>query len=210
MRVSRTAHLRPVRQPVWEKNVGLYRDNGLAAFEDISGPQAERIKKDITKFFTSLGLKITIKTNLKIVDFLDVTLNLSNGTYLPFRKPNDHPLYINTKSNHPPAITKHLPAAISRRVSEISCNKELFEKAKPDYQQALTASGYTEDLTYTVTTENENVNKKRTEKEKSFGSTHHTAKVCRQTSEKLSSAYFRNISRKTTNFTKFSTRTLLK
>ena len=52
--------------------------------------------------------------------------------------------------------------------------------------------------------------RKRTEKEKSFGSTHHTAKVCRQTSEKLSSAYFRNISRKTTNFTKFLTRTLLK
>ena len=166
MRVSRTAHLGPVRQPVWEKNVGLYRDDGLAAFEDISGPQAERIKKDITKFFSNLGLKITIKTNLRIVDFLDVTLNLSNGTYSPFRKPNDHPLYINTKSNHPPTITKHLPAAISRRVSEISCNKEVFEKAKPDYQQALRASCYTEDLTYTVATENENVNKKKNRKRK--------------------------------------------
>ena len=142
LRISRTAHLGPVRQPVWEKNVGLYRDDGLAAFEDISGPLAERIKKDITKFFTNLGLKITIKTNLRIVDFLDVTLSLSNGTYSPFRKPNDHPLYINTKSNHPPTITKLLPAAISRRVSEISCNKEVFEKAKPDYQQALRASGY--------------------------------------------------------------------
>ena len=88
------------------------------------------------------------------------------STYSPFRKPNDHPLYINTKSNHPPTITKHLPAAISRRVSEISCNKEVFEKAKLDYQQALRASGYTEDLTYTVTTENENVNKKKNRKRK--------------------------------------------
>ena len=149
-----------------KKNVGLYRDDGLAAFEDISGPQAERIKKDITKFSTNLGLRITIKTNLKIVDFLAVALNLSNGTYSPFRKPNDHPLYINTKSNHPPTITKHLPAAISRKVSEISCNKEVFEKAKPDYQQALRASGYTEDLTYTVATENENGNKKKDKKKK--------------------------------------------
>ena len=147
-----------------KKNVGLYRDDGLAAFEDISGPQGERIKKDITKFFTNLGLRITVKTNLKIVDFLDVILNLSNGRYSPFRKPNDHPLYINTKSNHPPTITKHLPAAISRRVSEISCNKEVFEKAKPDYQQALRASGYTEDLIYTVATENKNVNKKKNKK----------------------------------------------
>ena len=193
MRVSRTAHLRPVRQPVREKNVSLYRDDGLAAFEDISGPQAERIKKDITKFFTNLGLRITIKTNLKLVVFLDVTLNLSNGTYSPFRKPNDHPLYINTKSNHPPTITKHLPAAISRRVLEISCNKEVFEKAKLDYQQALRGSGYTE---------NENVNKKKNSKEKSFDSTHHTAKVCRQTLEKLSSAYLRNISQKNHKFHK--------
>ena len=210
MRVSRTAHLGPVRQPVWEKNVGLYRDDGLAAFEDISGPQAERIKKDITKFFTNLGLKLTIKTNLRIVDFLDVTLNLSNGTYSPFRKPKDHPLYINTKSNHPPTITKHLPASISRRVSEISCNKEVSEKAKPDYQQALRASGYTEDLTYTVATENENVNKKKNRQRKIIWLNPPYRKVCRQTSEKLSSAYFRNISRKTTNFTKFLTRTLLK
>ena len=40
------------------------------------------------------------------MNFLDVTLNLSNSMYwyLPYTKPNNIPLYINRKSNHPPQI----------------------------------------------------------------------------------------------------------
>ena len=57
-------------------NIGLYRDDGLAIFKNISGPQADRIRKDITKHFKQHGLNITIQTNLKIVNYLDVTFNL--------------------------------------------------------------------------------------------------------------------------------------
>ena len=78
--------------------IRLYRDDGLAAFNNISGPQAEKIKKYITKCFKDHGLKITIKCYLKIANFLDVTFNLTNGTYYPYMKPNDRPLYINVKS----------------------------------------------------------------------------------------------------------------
>ena len=59
-------------------SIGLYRDDGLAAFNNISGPQAEKIKKVITKCFKDQGLKITIKYNLKIANFLDVTFNLND------------------------------------------------------------------------------------------------------------------------------------
>ena len=69
-----------------KENIGLYGDDGLAVFENVTGPQAERIKKDIQKFFVGLGLKIVIKTNLKIVDFLDVTFDLSKETYSPSKK----------------------------------------------------------------------------------------------------------------------------
>ena len=129
-------------------NIGLYRDDGLAIFKNTTGTQAERIKKDITRRFKKYGLKITIQTNLKVVDYLDVTFNLTNGSYCLYRKPNDEPLYINTKSNHPPTIIKQLPAAINRRISDISCNKETFDKAKPIYEKALKSSGFTESLTY--------------------------------------------------------------
>eukprot|EP00794_Sanderia_malayensis_P012450 gene12450-biopygen9924 len=129
-------------------NIGLYRDDGLAIFKNISGPQADRIRKDITKYFKQHGLNITIQTNLKIVNYLDVTFNLTNESYYPYRKPNNLPLYINTKSNHPPNIIKQLPAAINRRISDISCNETEFNKAKPTYENALKSSGYDQPLTY--------------------------------------------------------------
>ena len=76
---------------------------------------AEGAKKDIIKSFNYIGLRITIQTILLTVNFLEVTLNLCNEEYYPYRKPNDRPLYINRQSNHPPLILKHLPTAISRR-----------------------------------------------------------------------------------------------
>ena len=127
-------------------SIGLYRDDGLAAFYEISGPQADRIRKDITKCFSEHGLKISIACNLKAVNFLDVTFNLTNGTYKPYMKPNNQPLYVNVRSNHPPSILKHLPDNINHRLSDISCNEEAFNSSKRCYQGALQASCYTEEL----------------------------------------------------------------
>ena len=132
-----------------KKNIGLYRDDGLAVFKNITGSTAERIRKEITQTFHELGLRITIESNIKIVNFLDITLNLADGKYQPYRKPNDQPTYINTQSNHPPTVIKHLPAAIGRRISDISYNEETFKKAAPLYEEALKASGYNETLIYT-------------------------------------------------------------
>ena len=97
-----------------ENNIGLYRDDGFAIFRNTTGSQAERTRKEIIRHFKEHGLKITIQSNLKSVDYLDITLNLTNGRFQPYRKPNDEPLYINTKSNHPPTVIKQIPAAINR------------------------------------------------------------------------------------------------
>ena len=56
--------------------------------------------------FKHFCFKIKIKINVNIVDFLDLILNLNNGTYTPYKKPNDKILYVNTSSNHPPQIIK--------------------------------------------------------------------------------------------------------
>ena len=118
-------------------SIGLYRDDGLAVFKNISGPTAERIKRDITRHLKNHGLNITIQTNMKTVNYLDVTFNLNSRTYYPYRKPTDQPLYINTKSNHPPRIIKQLPDNISRRISNLSCSETEFNKTKPIYENAL-------------------------------------------------------------------------
>ena len=92
--------------------------------------------------FKNAGFKIEIKTNLHIVDFLNVTFNLLNGTYKPYKKPNDQLLYANTSSNHPPQIIKQLPTSISNRLSNNSSNKQVFDMSKDEYEKALRENGY--------------------------------------------------------------------
>ena len=61
--------------------IGLYRDDGLACFGNIKASQVERIRKELISIFkTEFKLNITSETNLKIVNVLDVTLNLNTGT----------------------------------------------------------------------------------------------------------------------------------
>ena len=47
-----------------QNDFGLYRDDGLRILRNLSGPQIERVRKDIIKIFKECGLSITTKTNL--------------------------------------------------------------------------------------------------------------------------------------------------
>ena len=132
-----------------KENLGLSRDDGLAIFENIGGPEAERIRKDFQKVFKRNGLNITIQCNQKIVDFLDVTFNLTNGTYKPYRKPNNTTNYIHKESNHSPNILTKLPSMIEKRISDLSATKEIFDNSKDYYEESLKKSGYDGRLTYT-------------------------------------------------------------
>lgn len=144
--------------------IGLYRDDGLSVIRNLSGGKVERIKKKICEVFRHLGLKITIEANLKIVNFLDITLNLQNGKYSPYKKPNDHPIYVHYQSNHPPAIIKHIPASVSKRLSSLSSDQGIFKKAAPYYEAALKESGYTEKLAYMSDKETTKKTRKRKRK----------------------------------------------
>ena len=62
-------------------NVGLYRDDGLAAVKSTSGPVLNKMMKNIITLFKNEGLGITIDTNLIETDFLDVTFNLTTGKF---------------------------------------------------------------------------------------------------------------------------------
>jgi len=87
--------------------------------------------------------------------FLDITMDLTTGTFQTFRKPNNSPLYMNSKPNHPYHITKNLPITINKRLSKISSNENVF---KNEYQDALRNSGYNTKLNF----EKNNEQKKRT------------------------------------------------
>ena len=79
-------------------NLGLYRDDGLVVFRNVSGVHFEKNKKEFQKLFQQHGLKLIIKYNLKVVDFLDVTLSLTDSTYKPYHKPNDKICFIRNQT----------------------------------------------------------------------------------------------------------------
>jgi hypothetical protein len=135
-------------------NLGLYRDDGLAVLEDVPAKNLDRFRKDLHKAFKDMGLRITAQTNLKVVNFLDITLDLTNGKYYPYRKPNDLPIYIHRQSNHPPPILKNLPASIEKRVSDNSYDRESFNQVAPIYTDALRKSKLAELITYKESNKN--------------------------------------------------------
>ena len=143
--------------------IGLYRDDGLACLGNINGSQAERIRKGFISILkTELKINITSETNLKIVNFLNVTLNLNKRTHETYNKPNNNPLYININSNHLQNIMKNLQENIPKKKSyqavpvsstilriyikthclEADFNKELnWNKVTPQQHQIKTKKG---------------------------------------------------------------------
>ena len=108
----------------------------------------EIMKKKICHVFKEQGLNITIEANKKVVNFLDAALNLNNGFFSPYTKPNANLLYVHSESNHPPTVTRNIPAGINRRLSSISSDKQGFDQAAPPYQKVLDESGYKYKLKY--------------------------------------------------------------
>jgi len=80
-----------------ECNLGLYRDDGLIVCEG-TPRHIEQNKKQICNFFRKFNLSITIEANKKVVNFLDVTFNLTNQSYKPYTKPGNAILYVQNKT----------------------------------------------------------------------------------------------------------------
>ena len=108
----------------------LYSDDGLVILRNVNGQQMDRTCKNIIKIFKDVGFSIDIETNSKVVYFLDITFNLNNDIYKPYKKTNDTLLYINKSSNHPPETINQLPRIISDRLSRNPSNKDVFNTSK--------------------------------------------------------------------------------
>ena len=76
---------------------GLYRDDGLALITNCNGRKLDRIRKKLHQTFKDKGLKIAVELCDDNVDFLDTSLNVSDKSHRPYKKPNDTPGCISTK-----------------------------------------------------------------------------------------------------------------
>ena len=130
------------------KNIGLYRDDGLPIFKNCSGPQMEKIMKGVQKVSKNNGLYVIIECNMKIVNYLDVTFNLNDGTNRSYQKPGNIIQYIHVESNHPPNIIKQIPKTIEKRLSQLFSNEKIFIESAPFYEDKLQQSGYQLELKY--------------------------------------------------------------
>ena len=137
-----------IKDELPQLDFALYRDDGIAQHKKLKPQAIDKIRKKLHKIFNDLGLTITVETTLNRVNFLDVTMNLHQNSYEPFRKPNNTPLYINIESNHPPHVKKNIPIAVNKRLTMLSSSQKLFDTHKEEYQVALKKSGYTHDMTY--------------------------------------------------------------
>ena len=127
---------------------GLYCNDGLVIMDKSTPRKCDGIRKRLHRLFGEFGFKLDVQTDLKIADYLDVTLNLYNRTVSPFRKKNQDLRYVDRGSNHPNQVFKHIPKGIEHRLSTNSSNKDIFEWSKQEYEMALKNGGYGVKLEY--------------------------------------------------------------
>ena len=62
-----------------------------------------------------------------ITNYLDITLDLNDGSYRPYRKPNEETKYIHISSDHQPSIIKEIPRSIEKDPKLSS--KDIFQES---------------------------------------------------------------------------------
>ena len=67
MSSSGNFHFEQIKNVFQNNTFGLYRDDGLAVIKGLSGPEIERLKKNVVKTFKDYGLNVTIEANLHTV-----------------------------------------------------------------------------------------------------------------------------------------------
>ena len=128
-------------------SIGLFRDDGIA-LSRLTERQTEKVKTKLIRVFERHNLKLEIRVNKTVVNYLDITLDLATGEYRPYMKENDQPSYVHRLSNHPPGILRNIPKNINDRLSRISSSEAVFEAAAPVYQEALKRAGYDHKLKF--------------------------------------------------------------
>ena len=87
---------------------------------------------------------------------LDITVNLLDGTYEPYHKPENTLQYIHKESNHPQNIIKQIPVTFETRISNHSSNETVSCHAAEYYEKTRKKSGYNVKLQYKPTNQNTN------------------------------------------------------
>ena len=127
-------------------HLDLYHDDGLPLITNCNGRKLDKIRKKLHQTSKDKGLKITVELCDDNIEFLDISLNVSDKSHRSYKKPNDTPMYVNKMSNYPMSIINNIPDMVSKRLSNLSSDKRSFLDTKHAYESALKHSGFAEQL----------------------------------------------------------------
>ena len=108
-------------------NIGLYRHDGLAITKQ-TPREVEMTKKKLCKIFRENDLSITVEANKTVVDFLDITLNLSTGAYKPYKNPMTPSITSIVKVTIRPLLSKNYQKALGYDFLQTHPVKKYFRK----------------------------------------------------------------------------------
>ena len=128
--------------------MGSYDGTEVCEFENHNGHQNDKVREEMIDLFKQHHLNLQIKCNLNILDYLDITLDLTTGLFKQYNKTNNISRYVTAKSNHVPSILKEIPKSVSKRISSNSCNEQIFNAAAPFFNDILDKCRYSEKLTF--------------------------------------------------------------
>ena len=111
-----------------KNKIGLYQADWVTVVKNINLHQADKISKESQQLFKKFSLSIDIEYNLKIESYIDVALNLNNGSHKSYCKPNDKNMYIHAKSSHPLNVIKQFPVSIKSWLSNLSSSFKMFNE----------------------------------------------------------------------------------
>ena len=110
-----------------------------------------KIKKKLKRLLKEYDLEIMAESNQKIVNYLNVTLNLNDSTFRPYHKPGDQIQYTHTESSHQPNIIKHIKTSMETRLSNLSSAETIFKESTAHSENNLRQSGYSKKPSYKST-----------------------------------------------------------
>ena len=89
-----------------KNHIELYRDDSLAISKNLSRSRSRKTQQKVSKIFKEKYQDIIVQCNLKINNYLDITLNLNDGSWRLYRKPNKETNYVHINSDHPLSVIK--------------------------------------------------------------------------------------------------------
>ena len=118
----------------YKTSIGLYHDDVFSVLKNKNGTQLKRIKKSLQKTVKDSGLEIVAESNLRILNYLDVTLNLDDSYFKLYHKTDDITQYFKKESKCSPHLMKHLSASIEKQLSNNCSSESTFKESAIYYE----------------------------------------------------------------------------